>query len=113
MNHFLEDLLRYFARFGAVEEAAMKRDRNGVPRGFAFIIYMETASVEKVMQSGSHVLNNRKIDPKRARSENTNGKARPRKIFVKNSKACSEEELREYFGHFGEVCLITHNFGSF
>ena len=83
----------------------MKRDRNGVPRGFAFIIYMETASVEKVMQSGSHVLNNRKIDPKRARSENTNGKARPRKIFVKNSKACSEEELREYFVHFGEVCL--------
>ncbi len=101
---FLEDLLRYFARFGAVDEAAMKRDRTGMPRGFAFIIYLEPAAVEKVMsQATPHVLNGRKIDPKRARSQNVNGGARPRKIFVRNSKACTEEELREYFAQFGEV----------
>ncbi|XP_075250255.1 RNA-binding protein Musashi homolog 1-like [Convolutriloba macropyga] len=113
-----EDLLRYFARFGAVDEAAMKKGRDGTPRGFAFIIYMDNASVEKVMQSGPHVLNGRKIDPKRARSENNNGRARPRKIFVKNSKACSEEELRGYFGSFGEITNIdlpvyTNDDGTF
>ena len=85
----------------------MKKGRDGTPRGFAFIIYMDNASVEKVMQSGPHVLNGRKIDPKRARSENNNGRARPRKIFVKNSKACSEEELRGYFGSFGEVINLN------
>jgi len=102
-----EDLLRYFARFGAVDDAAMKRDRMGMPRGFAFIVYMEPSSVDKVMEKPEHILNGRKIDPKRARSQKINtNRGRPNKVFVKNSKACSEEELREHFGQFGEIINI-------
>ena len=99
--------MRYFAHYGAVEEAAMKRDRHGNPRGFAFIIYHEPAAVDKVMQqSNPHILNGRKIDPKRARAQSSHGAARPRKMFVRNSKACSESELRDYFSQYGAVRLI-------
>ena len=85
----------------------MKRDRHGNPRGFAFIIYHEPAAVDKVMQqSNSHILNGRKIDPKRARAQSSHGAARPRKMFVRNSKACTENELRDYFSQYGAVSFF-------
>ena len=56
-----------------------------------------------MFKSGSHVIKNKTIDPKRAKS-------RPicKKIFVGGIDSnMTEEEIKKYFQKFGSVCLVT------
>lgn len=76
----------------------MKTDPNtGRSRGFAFIVFKNPESIDKVMAVGEHTINNKKVDPKKA-------KARHGKIFVGGlSTETSDDEIKNFFSNFGTV----------
>lgn len=47
-------------------EATILRDRDGHSRGFGFVTFADSASVDAMMQSRPHTLDNRVVEPKRA-----------------------------------------------
>jgi len=55
-----------------------------------------------VLELKEHKLDGKLIDPKRAKA--LKGKEPPKKVFVGGlSPDTSEEQIKEYFGAFGEV----------
>jgi len=69
----------------------------GRSRGFAFIVFKTVEGLNKSLEQAEHVINNKKVDPKKA-------KARHGKIFVGGLDIeVTEEEIKEYFGQFGAV----------
>ena len=95
---FAEELREHFSQFGEIESVSVKTDpASGRSRGFAFIVFKDVESIEKVMAAGDHIINCKKIDPKKA-------KARHGKIFVGGLDVeTSEEDIRNFFGQFGTV----------
>jgi RNA-binding protein Musashi len=65
-----EETLRYhFEQYGEVSSVEVMRDRNtGDPRGFAFVVFKSDETVELVMNSGPHEINNKIVDVKRAQA---------------------------------------------
>ena len=60
-----ETMKDYFGKFGVVVEAMVMRDPSTKhSRGFGFVTFADTESVEKVTQFGVHNLDGKKIDPK-------------------------------------------------
>ncbi|XP_071287669.1 heterogeneous nuclear ribonucleoprotein D0 isoform X5 [Agelaius tricolor] len=97
-----KDLKDYFSKFGEVVDCTLKLDPiTGRSRGFGFVLFKESESVDKVMDQKEHKLNGKVIDPKRAKAMKT--KEPVKKIFVGGlSPDTPEEKIREYFGAFGE-----------
>ena len=57
-----QDLLRYFSRFGLIEECAVMTDHStGKSRGFGFVTFRILESVEAVFRSEPHVIKNKKV----------------------------------------------------
>ncbi|XP_043917119.1 heterogeneous nuclear ribonucleoprotein D0 isoform X2 [Protopterus annectens] len=96
------DLKDYFSKFGEVVDCTLKLDPiTGRSRGFGFILFKLSESVDKVVEQKEHKLNGKVIDPKRAKVMK---KEPVKKIFVGGlSPDTPEEKIREYFGGFGEV----------
>lgn len=70
-----EDLQKYFSKFGSIEDVTIKYDvPGGRARGFAFILFDEKESIQKVLNVQLHTINQCQIDPKPAHR-------RPRQIF--------------------------------
>ena len=93
-----EELKEHFSQYGDIESINVKTDPNtGRSRGFAFIVYKSADSIDKVVAVSEHVINNKKVDPKKA-------KARYGKIFVGGlTSEISDEEIKTFFGQFGNV----------
>lgn len=69
----------------------------GRSRGFAFIVFKDAASIDKVTAAGEHTINGKKVDPKKA-------KARHGKIFVGGlSPELTDDDIKEYFEKQGTV----------
>lgn len=96
--NFLEELREHFGQYGDIESINVKTDpQTGRSRGFAFIVYASAESLDKVTGAGEHVINNKKVDPKKA-------KARHGKIFVGGlTTEISDDEIKAFFGQFGTV----------
>ena len=70
-----EDLQKYFSKFGSIEDVTIKYDvPGGRARGFAFILFDQKESIQKVLDVQLHTINQCQIDPKPAHR-------RPRTIF--------------------------------
>ncbi|KAL7476730.1 hypothetical protein ACHAW6_002569 [Cyclotella cf. meneghiniana] len=65
-----EETLRYhFEQYGEVSSVEVMRDRNtGDPRGFAFVVFKTDDTVELILSSGPHEINNKIVDVKRAQA---------------------------------------------
>lgn len=62
-----EDLQKYFSKFGSIEDVTIKYDvPGGRARGFAFILFDDKESIQKVLSVQSHTINQSQIDPKPA-----------------------------------------------
>jgi len=98
-----EDKLKtYFEQFGSVKDVMIKRDMiTQQSRGFGFVLFHESDSVEKVLKS-EHLLDGKNIDPKRARALRKDNK-----LFVGGlSPDTTEETIKKYFSSYGEIDCI-------
>eukprot|EP00795_Rhopilema_esculentum_P008569 gene8569-14572_t len=109
-----ESLKAYMEKHGGeVESVELKYDKvTQRMRGFGFVKFREDASAEKmanqILQGGPHVVDGKKVDPKRAEKQVKQlGAIRTKKIFVGGLKQeITEKVLQEYFSQFGEVVQI-------
>jgi hypothetical protein len=60
-----EDFREHFSDYGTVEDAAIVADQNGISRGFGFVTFSTTKSVEKALIV-KHTFGDRIVDCKRA-----------------------------------------------
>ncbi|NEU35733.1 hypothetical protein GN156_34310, partial [bacterium LRH843] len=57
-----KELRDHFGTFGEIESVNVKTDPNtGRSRGFAFIVFKSADAIDKVVNAGDHVINNKKI----------------------------------------------------
>lgn len=100
-----KELKEHFGQYGDIESINVKTDPNtGRSRGFAFIVYKSADSIDKVVAAGDHVINNKKVDPKKA-------KARHGKIFVGGlTTEISDDEIKTFFGQFGNIVDVEMPF---
>ncbi|XP_054774106.1 heterogeneous nuclear ribonucleoprotein D-like isoform X2 [Lytechinus pictus] len=98
-----DKLQAYFSAFGKVVDCDIKKDQaTKKPRGFAFVLFENASSVEKVLQTQEHRLDNKNIDPKPAKAIKKPEKKK--KIFVGGiGTDLKDEQLLEYFSKFGNV----------
>ncbi|KAG7211848.1 hypothetical protein KM043_011070 [Ampulex compressa] len=100
-----KELRDHFGTYGDIESINVKTDPNtGRSRGFAFIVFAKAESLDKIMVAGDHVINNKKVDPKKA-------KARHGKIFVGGlSTELSDEDIKNFFSQFGTIVDVEMPF---
>ncbi|KAL6258420.1 hypothetical protein P5V15_010377 [Pogonomyrmex californicus] len=93
-----KELREHFSTYGDIESINVKTDPNtGRSRGFAFIVFAKAEALDKIMSAGDHVINNKKVDPKKA-------KARHGKIFVGGlSTELSDDDIKNFFSQFGNI----------
>ena len=106
-------LKEYFEKYGEVESVALKRDlTTGRSRGFAFIEFKESTSVDKVFEAmyikncfkGDHAINNKRVSVKRA-------KVKPGKIFLGRLKPeLSDDVIKNHFQQYGNILEIERPF---
>lgn len=91
----------HFSQYGDIESINVKTDpQTGRSRGFAFIVFSAAEAIEKVTAVSEHIINNKKVDPKKA-------KARQGKIFVGGlTTDISDDEIKAFFSQFGTVSLL-------
>ncbi|KAE8727708.1 RNA-binding family protein isoform 4 [Hibiscus syriacus] len=78
--------------------------REGQPRGFGFVTYVEPSVVDKVIED-THVINGNQVDIKRKIPKEGFGSKdfKTRKIFVGEiPSTVSEDEFKDYFTQYGE-----------
>lgn len=56
------ELREYFGKFGEIESVSIKMDPyTGVSRGFAFMVFQNAKSIDKLLTAGDHFINKRKV----------------------------------------------------
>jgi squid-like protein len=100
-----KELREHFGLYGEIESINVKTDpQTGRSRGFAFIVYASADSIDKVAGAGDHIINNKKVDPKKA-------KARYGKVFVGGlAPEVSDDEIKTFFGQFGNIVEVEMPF---
>lgn len=97
-----EKLKDYFGKYGEIIDFTIMRDSaTGRPRGFAFLTFRFSSSVDEVLKT-THVLDGKVIDPKRAIPKEEQDKTG--KIFVGGiAPEVTEQDFDEFFSRFGNV----------
>lgn len=98
-----EDTLRdYFTKYGRVIDLKIMKDTNtGRSRGFGFLTFDSSASVDEVVKT-QHILDGKVIDPKRAIPREEQDKTG--KIFVGGIGAdVRPKEFEEFFAQWGTI----------
>ncbi|XP_025828894.1 RNA-binding protein squid isoform X2 [Agrilus planipennis] len=100
-----KELREHFGQYGEIESINVKTDPNtGRSRGFAFIVFNTAEAIDKVSSAGDHIINNKKVDPKKA-------KARHGKIFVGGlTTDLSDDDIKNYFRQFGNIVEVEMPF---
>ena len=96
-----KDITEYFSKFGEVVSVNLKMDQmTGRSRGFAFVVFKDVETLNKVLQE-EHAIKGKKVAVKKAASKQG-------KIYVGkfNDSNISEDDIREYFSQFGQVVEI-------
>lgn len=119
-----ESLQEYFSEFGEVTDCIVMRDNTTKrSRGFGFVTFQDPASVDNVCQKAEHILDNKKVDPKRAvprgpgqqemiSTQSTGGPTRDagnndNKIFVGGLiSSTTEDDVWRFFSTIGKVVHV-------
>ncbi|XP_052027896.1 CUGBP Elav-like family member 1 [Apodemus sylvaticus] len=99
-------LLEYLSKFGEIIDFIIKIDPNtGLSRGFGFVLFKDSSTVEKVLRVKDHKVDGKKIEFKRAKALESHFPIK--KVFVGGlNPRMSEEKIRAYFGTFGQIEAI-------
>ncbi|CAI8587132.1 unnamed protein product [Vicia faba] len=123
-----ERLREYFSTYGEVKEAVIMKDRTtGRARGFGFVVFIDPAVAEIVIQE-KHNIDGRMVEAKKAVPRDDQnvlsrtsgsihgspGQGRTRKIFVGGlASTVTESDFKKYFDQFGTitdvVVMYDHN----
>ncbi|XP_056643818.1 RNA-binding protein squid isoform X2 [Diorhabda carinulata] len=100
-----KELREHFGQYGEIDSINVKTDPNtGRSRGFAFIVFTTTEAIDKVVAAGDHIINGKKVDPKKA-------KARHGKIFVGGlTNELTDDDIKNYFAQFGSIIEVEMPF---
>lgn len=95
------ELKEYFGQFGTVASVNIKMDAmTGRSRGFAFIVYEDVSSLDKVLKDEFHNFKNKKVAVKKAASKQG-------KIYVgKFNTPITEDEIKQHFSQYGNVVEV-------
>ena len=101
-NHLFEttedEIREYFSQFGQIDNVAMGRAPDGQSRGYSFIHFVSSASVDRVQETRPHNLGGRELQTKRATPKHLVGK--PEANVATNKAFIGPPEVRGK-GHSG------------
>ncbi|XP_020291962.1 RNA-binding protein squid-like [Pseudomyrmex gracilis] len=102
-----KELRDHFGKFGEIESISVKVDpHTGISRGFAFMVFTNPKTIDKLLASGEHYINKRKVDPKRVSKKPQHGK-----IFVGGlTPEITDEDIKTYFGQYGTIVELQAPF---
>lgn len=103
-----ESLRSYYSQWGEITDVVVMKDpRSNKSRGFGFVTFKDSASVDKAQTDRPHKLDGKEVDSKRAMPrEDTSPEvhAAVKKIFVGGlKKDVTNDDLAQHFGTFGTV----------
>jgi len=100
-----KELREYFTKYGPIESINVKTDPiTRRSRGFAFLVFDNADTIDKIIAEKEHTINNKKVDPKKA-------KARHGKIFVGGLKPeLSDDDIKSFFGQYGTIVDVQMPF---
>jgi len=103
----------YFGPYGEITDCVIMRNLDtGNSRGFGFVTFADSSSVDKLLEAGEHVIDGKKLDIKIAvprdeigRTEATDPKNRRTcKIFAGGiTLETTKADLEEYFSKYGPI----------
>uniref|UniRef100_A0A0B7BW09 RRM domain-containing protein n=1 Tax=Arion vulgaris TaxID=1028688 RepID=A0A0B7BW09_9EUPU len=101
-------LKQYFSKWGEIVDCIVMRDPNTKrSRGFGFIKYKDTESVDNVQKARPHKIDDRDVETKRAMPRDDpsiNNQQTVNKMFVGGLKDDTTEDMvRDAFSQFGEI----------
>ncbi|KAL0127915.1 hypothetical protein PUN28_003282 [Cardiocondyla obscurior] len=102
-----KELRDHFGKFGEIESISVKVDPyTGISRGFAFMVFTNPKTIDKLLASGEHYINKRKVDPKRVSKKPQHGK-----IFVGGlTPDISDDDIKNYFSQYGTIVELQAPF---
>jgi len=113
-----ETLHEYYEQWGELVDSVVMQDKmTAKSRGFGFVTYRHGDALEKAMSHRPHVIDEKRVDPKRAipkemgkDSGKMDAYMSVRKIFVGGirDKPITEDDLKAYFSQYGDIkdCVI-------
>jgi len=108
-----EDVKTYYEKWGTVEDIKlMKNKGTGKSKGWAILRYVKASEVDACMSARPHEIDGRTLEPHRASPREYSQKVECHhtcnEIFVgKWVPEITEEDLREYFGQYGNIEEVT------
>ncbi|CAL1685548.1 unnamed protein product [Lasius platythorax] len=102
-----KELHEHFSKFGEIESISVKVDpHTGVSRGFAFMVFANPKTIDKLLASGEHYINKRKVDPKRVSKKPQHGK-----VFVGGlTPEITDDDIKNHFGQYGNIVELQAPF---
>lgn len=104
-----ESLRWHFEQYGPVVTVEVMRDRaTGDPRGFAFVIFKDSSTVDLVMAEAAHEINHKIVDVKRAQARGV----APPSIHEKRDAAGAEENSGDHRSNRGDSGVSPEQQGN-
>jgi RNA recognition motif-containing protein len=104
-----DELKTFYGKWGdIVDVVVMKDGQTKRSRGFGFITYAKSGSVDEAMKHRPHTIDGKQVDPKRAVPREKSGipeaQVSVKKLFVSGVKEShTVEQFKDYFSKFGTV----------
>jgi len=120
-----DSLQNYFGQFGEITDCCvMKNQQTGKSRGFGFVTFKDPSTVDVIISSKNHQIDNRSVDAKacnaRGSTPKTGGRGgygggggggmtgRTTKIFVGGlPNGADEDTIKDAFSRFGNVTEVV------
>lgn len=106
-----EQVNEYFQKFGPVKEAlVMTEKETGESRGFAFVTFEDTESVERVMEAKPHDLCGSQIDVQKAVTKEEMRKKNPRRGAMPPSRSNGRKQTCFFHMSSFFACFLSPSF---
>lgn len=103
------DIREYFGKYGEIINVDLKSDPfTGQSRGFGFVQFSSSETVDNVLADNEHTIGNKKIDVKKVTKKVNPLKCR---IFVGGlTNEITETDIKNYFSQYGTIIDFQHPF---